>query len=197
MKETEWQGVKMRSVFLVFYLLFGSVQSILAVCRAGEGGAGGGQWRLSFQVRVPPICWRFTQAVYPLHKDLQLGVQGLESAGQSTNQRPVRQVRQLRNLGNKEITEFISQQVIIGKLDWWVKWFNKQKTKYSLAAASQMLLFSVLYQYKLSSFGFWTIGQTKQATRRLRFGFFENHDSIVYNFMTYYKHKSYYLSLKK
>lgn len=79
-----------RGVFLFFYLLLHPVLWILAVSRAGGGGAR----RLPFQLKVPATRWGPTLAVYFLHKGLKLAVQGLKPAGQSTNERMVGQIRQ-------------------------------------------------------------------------------------------------------
>lgn len=93
----EWKGE-------CLYLLPCRVRSILAVIRAGEGVTVCGRGRLSLLLSVLPSCWGFHQAVDLLHKRLEVCVQGLEPAGQSSHQRPVYQIRQLRNLGNKNIS---------------------------------------------------------------------------------------------
>lgn len=70
---------------LRLYLLPCRVRSILAVIRAGEGAAVCGLRRLSLLHIVLPSCWGFHQAVNLLHKRLEVCVQGLEPAGQSSH----------------------------------------------------------------------------------------------------------------
>jgi len=99
MKEKEWKGVRKRTVLLVLYLLLCSVLWILAISRARHRGAGWGRRGRSFHLSVPSTWLGLTKAVYLLNKRLQLGVQGLKPAGQSSNQRAVCYIRQLWNLG--------------------------------------------------------------------------------------------------
>lgn len=106
---------KRRSVFSNIYLLSSRLQSVPLISRAGWNRTTG----LSFHRRVPAACWGFSQAVHPLHEGLQLGLQGLEPAGQSADQRPVPEVGQLGNLGDgykwmgKKMIDETARQLVV------------------------------------------------------------------------------------